>query len=78
MLYRQDAIIFPIDHSFLKVQWRSYKKLYELLLSSITLTAIICVQPLAVIQIQIQPFGCNLAVVGLYLFAVYVQDFLRS
>ena len=51
LLYRPAAITISIDHSFLKVQWRSYKKLYELLLSSTTITAISCVQPLAVIQI---------------------------
>ena len=44
---------------------------YELPFLFVIITAIHCVQPSAVIQIQIQSFGFNLAVVGLYLFTVY-------
>ena len=38
--------------------------------------AIGCAQSMAVIKIQLQPFGCTKAVLWLYLFAVYVWSVL--
>ena len=35
--------------------------------------AIGCAQSMAVIKIQLQPFGCTKAVLWLYLFAVYLM-----
>ena len=62
---------FFIDYSCFELQWKSCKKQYELLFLIVVIAAVDCAQSLTVIQIRIQPFGCNLAVVGLYLFAVY-------
>ena len=44
----------------------------------VVIAAIVCAQSTTVIQIWLQSFGCNKAVLGLYLFAVYLIEFLMQ